>query len=98
MALTEMTFVPGLAQLTDTRLPDVRAVCGDASDPKLHSYPTIVEVLPETVAVTITVSPTPGLLGAAFTITDGGCAGRTVTPVLTVSENPLASIAVAVTT
>ena len=97
VAVTVITFVPDVLQLTDTRFPLVWAVWGLAPLPKFQSYPVMVDVLPETVAVTMIVSLTVGLLFEGVTMTDGGCAGSTVTVVLTGSLNPLESVAVAVT-
>ena len=57
----------------------------------------IVDVAPVTVAVKITSSLTTGLLFDARTVTPGGCDGRIVTTVATVSVKPLASVAVALT-
>ena len=53
--------------------------------------------MPETVAVNVTDWPTAGVVSLAATMTAGGCPGRIVTAVETVSEHPAASLAVAVT-
>ena len=57
----------------------------------------IADVLPDTCARTMTVSPMTAVSTASATMTDGGCAGSTVTDVDTDSVKPLASVAVAVT-
>ena len=57
----------------------------------------MLDVLPDTVARRITVSLIVGFEFDDVTVTDGGCAGSTTIVVIAGSENPLASVAVAVT-
>ena len=68
-----------------------------APGPNVHSNPMMVDVFPVTVAVRITSSLMTGFEFDARTVTPGGCCGRTVTEVETCSENPLVSVAFAVT-
>ena len=95
MTLTVMTFVPTELYVAVARLPVVVAEGGFASLPKFHSYRRIVDVAPDTVAVKMTVSSLAGFEFDAVMMTPGGCCGRIVTIVATVSVKPLESVAVA---
>jgi hypothetical protein len=55
----------------------------------------IVDVFPDTLALNVTVCPHVGFVLLAVTVTAGGCPGRMLTPVETVSAQPAASLAVA---
>ncbi len=65
--------------------------------PKSHSNLCMVDVAPVTVTVSVKIWLMFGVGSDAVMTTPGGWAGRIVTDVETVSVNPLASVAVALT-
>ena len=94
MTRTLNVLVPGTSHRTVVWRLEVLTVCGSASGPKFHSYRMIVDVAPDTLALTMTLVFTVALFGAVM-VTEGGWAGRIVIPVDTRSLHPDASEAVA---